>query len=59
MMKRTRMILLLVSTLVIGGITSVWFQDTIAAQSNDASLPEDVGDSSTATTVEVKDSTEQ
>ena len=32
-------------------------QDTLAAQSNEASLPEDVGDLSNATTVEVKDST--
>ena len=56
-MKRTKMILLLVFMLVIGGFASVWFQDTIAAQSNDASLPEGVGDLSNATTVEVKDST--
>ncbi len=57
MTKRTRMILLLVVMLVTGGIGSVWLQDTIAAQSNEASLPEDVGDLSNAITVEVKDST--
>jgi hypothetical protein len=57
MTKRTRMILLLVVMLVTGGIGSVWLQDTIAAQSSEASLPEDVGDLSNATTVEVKDST--
>jgi hypothetical protein len=57
MTKRTRMILLLVVMLVTGGIASVWLQETIAAQSNEASLPEDVGDLSNATTVEVKDST--
>ncbi len=57
MTKRTRMILLLVVMLVTGGIASVWLQGTIVAQSNEASLPEDVGDLSNATTVEVKDST--
>ena len=57
MTKRTRMILLLVVMLVTGGIASVWLPDTIAAQSNEASLPENVGDLSNATTVEVKDST--
>jgi len=57
MAKRTRMILLLVVMSVTAGITSVWLQETIAAQSNEASLPEDVGDLSNATTVEVKDST--
>ena len=36
---------------------SVWVQGTIAAQSNEASLPADVGDLSNAATVEVKDST--
>jgi hypothetical protein len=51
------MILLLVVMLVTGGIASVWVQDTIAAQSNDGPLPEDVGDLSNATTVEVKDNT--
>jgi len=54
MTKRTRMILLLVVMLV---TASVWVQDTLAAQSNEASLPEDVGDLSNATTVEVMDST--
>jgi hypothetical protein len=49
--------ILLAGMLVIGGIASVWLQDTIAAQSNEASLPADVGDLSNATTVEVKDST--
>ena len=57
MTKRSRMTLLLVVMLMTGGIASVWIQDTIAAQSNEASLPEDVGDLSNATTVEVKDST--
>lgn len=57
MAKRTRMILLLVVLLVTGGIASVWSQDTLAAQSNEASLPENVGDLSNAATVEVKDST--
>jgi hypothetical protein len=57
MTKRSRMILLLVVMLMTGGIASVWLQDTIAAQSNEASLPEDVGDLSNATTLEVKDST--
>lgn len=54
MTKRTRIILLLVVMLV---TASVWVQDTLAAQSNEASLPEDVGDLSNATTVEVMDST--
>ena len=57
MTKRSRMALLLVVMLMTGGIASVWLQDTIAAQSNEASLPEDVGDLSNATTLEVKDST--
>jgi hypothetical protein len=57
MMKRRRMILLLVVMVMTGGIAAVWLQDTIVAQSNEASLPEDVGDLSNATTVEVKDST--
>jgi hypothetical protein len=56
MTKRTR-ILLLVAMLATGGIAAVWLQDTITAQSNDASLPADVGDLSNATTLEVKDST--
>jgi hypothetical protein len=51
------MILLLVVMVMTGGIAAVWLQDTIVAQSNEASLPEDVGDLSNATTVEVKDST--
>jgi hypothetical protein len=42
--------ILLVVMLVTGGIASVW-QDTIAAQSNEASLPDDVGDLSNATTI--------
>jgi hypothetical protein len=57
MTKRTRMILLLVVMVVTGGLASVWLEDTIVAQSNEASLPEDVGDLSNATTIEVKDST--
>ena len=57
MTKRTRMILLLVVMLMTGVIASVWLQDTIVAQSTEASPPEDVGDLSNATTVEVKDST--
>jgi hypothetical protein len=57
MTNHPRMILLLVVMLVTGGIASVWLADTIAAQSNESSLPEDVGDLSNATTVEVKDST--
>src|SRR5688572_31318897 len=56
MTKRSRMTLLLVVMLMTGGIATVWLQDTIAAQSNEASLPEDVGDLSNAATVEVKDS---
>jgi hypothetical protein len=51
------MILLLVAILVTGGFASVWWQNTVAAQSNEASLPQDVGDLSNATTVEVKDNT--
>jgi hypothetical protein len=56
MTKRTRTVLLLVVMLVTGGIASIFMQDTIAAQGNEAALPEDVGDLSNATTVEVKDS---
>jgi hypothetical protein len=55
-MKRTRNILLLAVVLTAGIVGSVWLQDTIAAQSHEASLPADVGDLSNATTVEVKDS---
>jgi len=57
MTKRSRMTLLLVVMLMTGGIASVLLQNTIAAQSNEASLPEDIGDLSNATTLEVKDST--
>ena len=57
MTKRTRTVLLLVVMLMTAGFASGWLQETIAAQSNDGSLPADVGDLSNATTVEVKDST--
>src|SRR5688572_14346554 len=56
MTKRTRMIFFLVVMLMAGGVASVWLPNTIAAQ-NEALLPQDVGDLSNATTVEVKDST--
>jgi hypothetical protein len=54
--KRTRMVVLLAAIVATAGIASVWVQGTFAAQSNEASLPVDVGDLSNAATVEVKDS---
>jgi hypothetical protein len=53
MKKNTRLILLLGALLAVGGVTSVWMVDTLAAQS--VALPADAGDLSNASTVEVKD----
>lgn len=57
MTNRTRIIAMLVAMLATAGMASVWMQQTIAAQNNEASLPADVGDLSNASTVEVKDNT--
>ena len=55
MKKRTRLILMLTALLIGGGVASVWLADTLDAQG--VALPPDTPDLTTASMVEVKDST--
>ncbi len=53
MTKRTRTFLVAGALLTVGGVASAWLVDTLDAQS--VALPQDTGDLSNASTVEVKD----